>query len=373
MVIDRRNLMVRGSAAIAAALVPDVPDMAAAAERTSAARFAATRRSQSGAYSAAIFDAHGRDHTAVPLPARGHDIAIARRTGIAVAFARRPGTFAVAFCIDGRRPPTRFETPAARHFYGHGVFTADERLLIATENDFENGVGRLGIYDATNHFQRIDEIDSFGVGPHDLAWDTWGEHLIVANGGIETHPDIGRGRTKLNLATMAPNIAVVDFRQRTLAHRLALPHAIHRASLRHLAVGQQGTAIVGAQWQGDADADTPLVWRLTKADQLEPIRLPRGVLAGLRGYVSSVAIDRSGDIAALTSSRAGRIVFVDVSTGRFLGDRHRVDVSGIAAADTATRFVATTGGGTIAPVSASHDDIRDAETLWQWDNHAAAI
>ena len=34
-----------------------------------------------------------------------------------------------------------------RHFFGHGVFSPDGKLLYATENDFEAARGVIGVYD----------------------------------------------------------------------------------------------------------------------------------------------------------------------------------------------------------------------------------
>src|SRR4051812_18270134 len=89
-----------------------------------------------------------------PLPDRGHDVTfdpVARRS---VVFARRPGTFAVVFDHPGKGEPLTITSPAGRHFFGHGVFSPDGRLLYATENDFDNAAGMIGIYEATDGFAR---------------------------------------------------------------------------------------------------------------------------------------------------------------------------------------------------------------------------
>ena len=73
-------------------------------------------------------------------------------------FARRPGSFALAFDVQGRREPVLFTTPPNRHFYGHGVFSRDGRLLYATEHDNETRDGLLGVYGATQGYKRIGEM-----------------------------------------------------------------------------------------------------------------------------------------------------------------------------------------------------------------------
>ena len=43
---------------------------------------------------------------------------------------------------------------------------------------------------------RIGELASFGVGPHEVVLMPDGATLVVANGGIRTHPDRDRAKLK---------------------------------------------------------------------------------------------------------------------------------------------------------------------------------
>ena len=70
---------------------------------------------------------------------------------------------------------------------------------------------------------------------------------MVANGGIDTHPE--SGRTKLNIATMAPNLAYLNAGE--VIEAVTLPQEMHKNSIRHLAVDNQGQVAFGMQWQGD--------------------------------------------------------------------------------------------------------------------------
>ena len=90
----------------------------------------------------------GAETFRLPLPDRGHAAAAHPQRPEAVAFARRPGTFALVIdCAEGREV-ARLHSPEDRHFYGHGAFTPDGRLLFTTENAIAEGTGRLGIWDA---------------------------------------------------------------------------------------------------------------------------------------------------------------------------------------------------------------------------------
>src|SRR3546814_20493551 len=79
--------------------------------------------------------------------------------------------------------------PDGRHFYGHAVFDRAERLLYTTENDYEAGRGVIGVWDADAGYARAGELDAHGIGPHDLALGPDGRSLVIANGGLLTHPD----------------------------------------------------------------------------------------------------------------------------------------------------------------------------------------
>ena len=72
----------------------------------------------------------------IDLPGRGHAAAAHPNRPEAIAFARRPGTFAIILdCLSGK-PVNLVEAPPNRHFCRHGAYSADGELLFTTENDF---------------------------------------------------------------------------------------------------------------------------------------------------------------------------------------------------------------------------------------------
>src|SRR5690606_5565070 len=76
-----------------------------------------------------------------------------------VAFARRPGRFALVFDPLSGEPARQIAAAEGRHFYGHGAFSRDGRWLFACENDYENARGCIGVYDATAGYRREAELD----------------------------------------------------------------------------------------------------------------------------------------------------------------------------------------------------------------------
>jgi hypothetical protein len=368
MAIDRRTLLLGTAAGLLSAGVTD-----RAKSETREALYAAARRGDDGLYSAALFTADGRDIRAVPLPGRGHDITVSPTDHTCVVFARRPGNFAIAFTADRRRPPVAFTTPRDRHFYGHGVFSRDGRLLYTTENDFDGERGVIGVYDATTSFKRIGEFASGGIGPHDLALVGDGSVLVVANGGLLEHPDFGGGRRILNPDAIETTLAYVDVRTGDLLerHQLGMGEGL---SLRHLDVAQDGTIIIGAQVAHGPVGVQALVYRHRRQQPLGTIVLPPEAQQGLSGYVSSVACDRDGSLVAVTSSKGARAVVLDVTSGKLVHTHRLDDVSGIAPTGAPAEFLMTAGTGRIERVrEEANAPAIDASTPWSWDNHAVFV
>ena len=124
-----------------------------------------------------------------------------------------------------------------RHFFGHGVFSADGRLLYTTENDYERAAGMIGVRDATDGYKQIGEFPAHGLEPHDIALLADGRTMVIANGGIQTHPD--RGDDELNLPDMQPSLVYVDVATGDLLEEHRLAPALHQLSIRHLAIARR--------------------------------------------------------------------------------------------------------------------------------------
>ena len=354
--IDRRTLLAGAGAAFLTSLD------SARAERLAGASslFVSAFMDRNRQYGFAILDEKGELIHRHAMPARAHGFAWSPQLGQAIAFARRPGNFAAALDPASNREPAVFHAPEGRHFYGHGVFSADGRLLYATENDFEAGQGRIGIYDATDSYRRIGEFDSHGIGPHEMILMRDGQTLAIANGGIRTHPDFGR--QKLNLAEMESSIVMVDSRTGDLRARHVLPVAQQRMSLRHMVHAADSALWIGGQFEGDpANAPSP-VYRIGEGGEAQTIELPAHARRLLSGYVGAVAIAGEGRLAGFSSPRGGGIVVLDTGTGNVTGMRESRRTSGLYGADS--------GGADKAFVS-SNEDGRFGETPHplHWDNH----
>ncbi|SMX44214.1 DUF1513 domain-containing protein [Actibacterium lipolyticum] len=302
----------------------------------------------------------------LPLPDRGHAAAAHPHRPEAVAFARRPGTFAIVIdCRSGTEIAT-LSTPQGRHFYGHGAFSADGRLLFTTENDFDAGEGRIGVWDRTAGYTRVGEFASGGVGPHEITRLPGTDTLVIANGGIETHPDAGRA--KLNIPTMRPNLTYTDLNGHVL-DQLELPENLHKNSIRHLAVRDDGLTAFAMQWQGGA-GDPPLLGlhRMSQAPVL--LQADKGSHQRMQGYAGSVAFSSEADRVAITSPRGGLIQVFDCATNTHVATIAEEDVCGVSAGPTG--FTTTAGNGTISHLSGVSPTATTRHDA-QWDNHLVRI
>lgn len=301
------------------------------------------------------------------LPDRGHAAAAHPKRPEAVAFARRPGTFALVIdCAEGREV-ARLHSPDDRHFYGHGAFTPDGRLLFTTENAISEGTGRLGIWDAADGYKRIGEVWSGGAGPHEVRLMPDGRRFAVANGGIETDPT--SGRAELNLATMRSSLAYVDVASGEVVETLALDEALRPNSIRHIAAGRDGTLAAGLQWQG-SDLEHPALLAVHRpgSGSLALYDAEPSVQRRMRNYAGSVAVSDDGMRAAITGPRGGLMLVFALDTGA-VEVVEAPDICGVAALGAG--FACSTGEGRFLTLGGGVGEARIAGLAF--DNHLVRI
>ncbi|WP_407941222.1 DUF1513 domain-containing protein [Mesorhizobium xinjiangense] len=359
--IERRDFLKAAGAGFFAAMAP----RAALATIAADAVFATAYKDRQGGFGVAVLSEDARLLHTVPLPDRGHDITSDPVSGRSVAFARRPGQFAVVFDHRGGSPPQTIAAAPGRHFFGHGVFSPDGRLLYATENDFEAAAGLIGIYDATEGFKRVGEFPTHGMDPHEVLMMPGGRTLAIANGGIETHPDFGRA--KLNLATMEPSLVFVDRETGDLVEKHSLAADLHQLSIRHMDIDGSGRVWFGCQYEGPATDRPQLIGTARPGEEGKLVALPADIVGGFRNYIGSVAANRQAGTVAVSSPQGNRLVVIEAKGGKVLSDQAMTEVCGLAPEDAG--FMATTGTGAIAPAG------RKTESLpgYVWDNHLLRI
>ena len=244
-------------------------------------------------------------------------------------------------------------------------FLADGALLYATENDFDNAAGVVGIYDARAKFSRIGEFPTYGMGPHELLLLGDGRTIAIANGGIETHPDYGRA--ELNIATMKPSYVLVDRITGDLIEKHELPASLHQLSIRHMDADASGTIWFGCQYRGPGTDRPLLVGRAARGKDLQLLEMPQDVLSGFRNYIGSVAANpRRRNRRGVFAGRQ----FAGRDRRRQRQDRrHQGAGRGLRPGARRPGFMATTGAGEIIEGSGT----TRSEPDYVWDNHMLRI
>lgn len=307
---QRRAFLAAAGGAFAGGLLPRAAEAVDRAEFI----FATATQESPGRFGARLLTETGRLVSTVDLPMRGHDVTWSPNAGRAVVFARRPGVLAVVFDPSGAVAPVTLTTPTGRHFFGHGTFSADGRVLYAAENDFAANRGVVGVYDVAGGYARIGELPSYGIGTHEILLMPDGHTLAIANGGIETHPDYGR--SELNLDDMDPSLAFVDIRDGHLIGTLRLDAELHMLSIRHLAVDALNRVWFGCQFRGSAGEHPQLVGYATREGDIRLIELPPDALSGLGNYVGGLAVSDDRRTIAASSPVGGSVLAIDAETAR---------------------------------------------------------
>ncbi|WP_226782620.1 DUF1513 domain-containing protein [Oceaniglobus trochenteri] len=328
--------------------------------------YIAAAREPDGTFALFGLSETGADVFRIPLPDRGHAATAHPSAPEIVAFARRPGTFALVIDGVGGRVIRQLDAPPGRHFYGHGAFLGGGDILCTTENEIDTGEGRIGLWLRREGYRRIGEVASGGIGPHDMKLLADGRTLVVANGGIRTHPD--RGREKLNLDTMRPNLTYLDATDGIL-EQVELAPDLHQCSIRHLALGQGGQVAFAMQCQGDPNEAQPLLGLHRRGEAPVLCEADLGEQVAMQGYAGSIAFDGAAERVAITSPRGGRVHVFD-REGSFRAVHLRADVCGIGAA--VGGFVATDGLGGVLSLTA-HGATPLARAARAWDNHLILV
>lgn len=340
-------------------------------------------RRQNGRYEVAVFKDDGSVKRRIDLPDRGHSFAIDAARGRAVAFGRQPGFYAVAFGLSEGQQSLVPEK--GRHFFGHGVFTPDGKLMAATENDYEAGQGVIGLYDAGGpqpSWRRVGEWPTYGVGPHEIVLMPDGRTACIANGGLLTHPDYGK--LILNRDSMNSSLAYIDLHTGQLLEQVFLPEALRNLSIRHLALDGGGKVWFGCQYEGPRGHEPPLVGCHRRGEAL--VFADVGHVASgwraMKGYVGSLACDESGRLVATTSPVGGVAMFWNACSLMQVGSVSLFDGCGVAPAP-GGGFLISSGQGDLWRITSGESapagaQLLRAEPLLEdsnssWDNHMRRV
>lgn len=322
-----------------------------------------------GTHQLSVFNTQGQLASTVAVNQRVHGQAInPAQPQQVVFFARRPGMEAYVYDLQEQRLTHTFQAGKQRHFFGHGTFSTDGKLLYSCENNYESGKGVIVVRDTTT-WQKLSEFPAYGVGTHQIALMPDGKRIVAANGGILTHPDTPR--KKLNLETMKPSLTYIECESGKHLESYYPQH--HQMSIRHLDVAADDTVGVAMQYQGSKRDKVPLIAFHKGEDQLQYAKASDALWRSMKQYTASISLNMKQQIAAVTTPRGNAITFWNMKNGEFLHREKMTDVAGVTYSSIDKRFVATTGIGDIFVFAAGSMMKADAHQYriagTRWDNH----
>ncbi|WP_107852681.1 DUF1513 domain-containing protein [Oceanimonas marisflavi] len=318
-------------------------------------------RRDGGRYVVQALNLDGSLRYELPLPARGHGMAAHPTRPLAVCHARRPGSYLALFNHEQGRLLQVREVDPERHYYGHGVFSADGRRLYTTEGVRATSEGIIGVYALEGErLTKVNEFTGFGLGPHEIRRLPDG-NLVVGVGGVHT-----QGREPLNLNTMQPSLTYLDARNGRILEQRGL--ADRHLSIRHLAVTADGEVFTGQQYRGNPDDYPPLIVRHRRGRKLIPLGGEPLDWARFNHYIASIAV--TDDYIAATSPPGNCYGLWHRHSGELIRIAPLPDASG-ASADQDQIWLGSGQGG-ISQLNANGEETR-FYSPWQWDNHWSLI
>lgn len=356
--LKRRQLL---KAALAGTVLPVLPTACASlATKSSQAALIGCALQTQGHYQAVVADRYGKKIRALPIPARGHGVAISNVNSHAVAFGRRPGTFMMVFDYLTGDVITLETAESTRHFYGHGVYSHDGQWLYATQGVRETSEGIIAVFDASNKYKKVAEFRGFGIGPHEVILKNNGQ-LVVGVGGVHTN-----GRMPLNLDSMKPSLTYLDGTQGTVIEQVGLDD--HHLSIRHLAHDDGDTVLCGQQYRGEPD-DYPSLIAMHKPGQpMQSLQAEPEQWARFNHYIASIAADEDWIVA--TSPPGNCYGVWSKHTQQLVELEALSDASGVVYDN--GEFVISSGASRVINVTPPQQSIQSNVNVY-WDNHWASI
>ena len=280
------------------------------------------------------------------MPERVHDLLIqplaskALQAPHVAVMGRRPSEWFWILDAHSGEVVHSIKAQTDRHFYGHACYSLQGDLLYVTENNTADFSGRIGIYEVASGYKKIAEYASHGIGPHEIVMHPDGESLLIANGGIKTER---ASREELNLDSMQPSLVYLNRHTGQLLQQVFPAH--NQMSVRHLAMHDNGSVIIGIQFQGERHLSVPMVLTHRRGEpKFTELQIAKDDSKGwhrFHHYIASVAVDSKHNLACATSPIGGCAAVFDLSTGMMIGDAPLADCAGVTTWPSQTQYQAT--------------------------------
>lgn len=370
MTFNRRNFLVGGLACLPLVSMASYSllniDIATSSVTPKHLLLSSVTDSQGRNYLAALNEI-GEIYYQLPIPERAHDSLFNSIKNEAIYFGRSPSQSIYVVNVTDKKITTVIKSAANRHFYGHGVIDKTNSYLFVVEKNVLTNKGCIGVYDVNDRYKRIDQIDSYGVGPHQISLLSDNKTIVVANGGLLKDSN----KNIINHDSFQSSLAYINSVNGELIDRY--PSEFSGNSLRHLTVDNDDQVFIGAQ--SYSDNINPLIFSHGGEDQLTPFVTEEYIWQIHKNYTASLTVFNNQLI--VSSPRGGVLTFWDTKEKRFLSKHNFIDVAGLSMqsnSDVSSLFV-TTGQGRVMSINMTTDSVsKSASHSYYlkdiaWDNH----
>jgi hypothetical protein len=171
---------------------------------------------------------------------------------------------------------------------------------------------------------------------------------------------------------MQPSLAHLDLASGRPCDAFTLEPALHRLSIRHLAVNRDGLVALAMRYEGSKADRVPVVG-VHAGGAIRLLEAPGATERRMRQYAGSIAFDRGGRLLAACCPRGNLITFWDVRPGDLIDQAEVADGCGVAPAEDPGAFVVTSGRGEVFKVEPGRGRRElltiPGATVAAWDNH----
>ena len=366
--ITRRSFL-KGSVAFSLSGISDFLNASEISNRQNLPFLISSGRSLDGKNKMLLYHLTNKDLLTFNLPKRGHGTTYSNQTSSFVLFDRSPGEY---FLFNSLRRISnkiiKVLAPEGIHFYGHGAFSNCGKKIFVTANDLTTLEGRILVYEVTDQIKLIDNISSYGIGPHEIVRIDGTDLFWVANGGLKTHPDT-QGSI-LNFDSIQSSLTLLNDKG-DLIKSYQIPG--HYQSGRHLSSKSDQIIIANQDKDFMPGVNRPIAHYVDN-DQLLDLEVSSELYSKTKGYGASVCLDNKKKFAVITCPKGDLILLWDWIYHQMIHTFKAIDPAGVCFDTISNCFFITCGNGDILKLKADSKELTLFDTLdYQWDNHVQII
>ncbi|WP_221798837.1 DUF1513 domain-containing protein [Oceanobacter mangrovi] len=194
-------------------------------------------------------------------------------------------------------------TVPERHFYGHGVYAADNSVIYNTETWLDQRDGVIAVRDAAT-LEYLGEFPSYGKEPHECKLIQGGAVLAITNAGG-------------GLGGEQPSVTFVDVKTRRLLERIELTN--DKLNTGHLEIEEDGSLVVlSAPRIGLEQGGLGGVSLMPDGEAMQSVQQPLDVVGRMFGEALSLVTHQPTGVTLVTHPDGNMITLWDLHQRRLL-------------------------------------------------------